>query len=118
MHGHKSESELQADIAAAEQSIVIGATYEHYKDPSKLYKVLDLIISEASDAPEVVYQALYGIQLKFGRLASSWLETVEVDGEMVPRYTLIETATDEFGGNQANGQTDTGVDVSTNVVES
>ena len=103
MGAHKSEVEIQADIAAAEKGIVIGGIYSHYSDPAKIYKVLDIITSEEKCAPEVVYEAQYGASLKFGRLVSSWLEMVEFGGEEVPRFSLVEAPADELGGDQANG---------------
>ncbi len=62
--------------------------YRHFK--GKEYEVLYLARHSETEEWMVVYRALYG---EFGiwvRPASMWLETVERDGKVMPRFRRIE----------------------------
>lgn len=62
--------------------------YRHFK--GKEYEVLHLARHSETEEWMVVYRALYG---EFGiwvRPASMWLETVERDGKVIPRFQRIE----------------------------
>ena len=62
--------------------------YRHFK--GKEYEVLHLARHSETEEWMVVYRALYG---EFGiwvRPASMWLETVERDGKVMPRFQRIE----------------------------
>ena len=62
--------------------------YRHFK--GKEYEVLHLVRHSETEEWMVVYRALYG---EFGiwvRPASMWLETVERDGKVMPRFQRIE----------------------------
>lgn len=63
--------------------------YRHYS--GKKYQV---IVSESTHSetlkPFVVYQALYGAFRVWNRPKDMFMENVVVDGESVPRFTLIE----------------------------
>ena len=83
---YRSQSELKVDIEQAAKKVQVGATYRHYKN--KLYKVIDLAIIEATLEVGVIYQALYDERLLFIRPLRIWLETVEIDGQPVPRFKL------------------------------
>lgn len=87
---HKSENKIQQEIAAAKQQITIGGTYQHYKGTQLLYKVIALATLEATDELCVVYQALYGDNLKFVRPVSVWLDSVEWAGKTVLRFKPIK----------------------------
>ena len=62
--------------------------YRHFK--GKEYEVLHLARHSETEEWMVVYRALYG---EFGiwvRPAAMWLETVERDGKVMPRFQRIE----------------------------
>ena len=87
--GHKPQAQLAKEIADAKVVIKVGAKYSHYKDQTKTYEVLDLAVLEADDSVCVLYQAQYGDHYTFVRPVSNWLETVIVEGEPVPRFSLL-----------------------------
>lgn len=62
--------------------------YRHYKGNS--YEVIGIASHSETLEPMVVYRALYGEQRLWVRPASMWNEEVEVCGERVKRFTLIE----------------------------
>lgn len=67
------------------REIIIGKKYKHFKD--KLYKVLDIVYdSESNNDDElrkvVIYQALYGEELKWARDYDMF--NSEVDHEKYP----------------------------------
>lgn len=86
---HLSQRELKQRLEGAENDIVIGARYVHYKDPLKTYLVKDIVILEATNEPCVIYQAEYGDKITFARPTSVWLEEVEWQGHHVPRFRSI-----------------------------
>lgn len=60
--------------------------YRHYKGP--LYEVLDVARHSETEEPLVVYRALYGDYGLWTRPLGMFLESVEVQGEPVPRFAL------------------------------
>ncbi|HUB94153.1 MAG TPA: DUF1653 domain-containing protein [Verrucomicrobiae bacterium] len=84
---HQEQTVLAQQIDEATTKVTIGAKYWHYKDKSKIYDVLGLGFLEANDELCVIYQAQYGERLTFLRPLTSWLEQVEWEGKMVPRFT-------------------------------
>ncbi len=86
----KDQQELANKLQKAHELVEVGAMYRHYKNLAKAaYTVLSLAIQEADESVCVVYQAEYGERLVFTRTLVSWLETVDVDGEPVPRFEKI-----------------------------
>ncbi len=85
---HKEQLDLAKEIAAAKLKVTIGATYMHYKGADKVYKVISLGFLEASNELCVIYQAAYGERLTFIRPLSVWLEQVEWQDKMVPRFSI------------------------------
>ena len=69
-------------------SVVIGGKYEHYK--GKLYRVLAIAKHSETLEEMVVYQQLYGEEGVWVRPLGMFLETVEVDGKLIPRFRHIE----------------------------
>ena len=69
-------------------SVVIGGKYEHYK--GKPYRVLAIARHSETLEEMVVYQQLYGEEGVWVRLLGMFLETVEVDGKVIPRFRHIE----------------------------
>ena len=85
---HKTLEELAALLDAARLQVEVGARYMHYKQ--MYYTVEDIAILEATNEPAVIYRAEYDKRLVFVRPLSAWLETVEWQGKMVPRFIKVE----------------------------
>lgn len=62
--------------------------YRHYKGPE--YRVWGVARHTETEQVMVVYQALYGEFGLWVRPLEMFCETVEVNGEIVPRFALIE----------------------------
>ena len=62
--------------------------YRHYKGPE--YRVFAVAQHSETEQGVVFYQALYGEFGLWVRPLSMFLESVEVDGEQVPRFALVE----------------------------
>ena len=67
--------------------------YQHYKGPK--YRVYSLARHTETEELVVVYEALYETGLEavhklWVRPLDMFTETVEVDGETIPRFRLIE----------------------------
>lgn len=69
------------------QSLRLGV-YEHYK--GNRYKVIHVAFHHETVEELVVYQALYGNQSWFVRPLTMFLEQVEVNGEMKPRFRYVK----------------------------
>ena len=82
-----SQKELAARLSNAQATVQIGARYEHYK--KQTYRVLHLALREEDNEPCVIYKAEYGEQVTFIRPVKNWLETAEVDGRQVKRFTKV-----------------------------
>lgn len=82
--------ELQQRLAAAAKEVVIGGIYAHYKDPSKTYRIKELVIIEATNQVGVVYEAEYAKGVTFMRPLTSWLDKIDWRGRIVSRFTFIE----------------------------
>lgn len=68
------------------KSLKLGL-YEHYK--GNKYQVLGVAIHSKTLEELVVYKALYGEGLTWVRPLKMFLETVEVDGEVKPRFRYL-----------------------------
>ena len=86
---HKEQQILAKEIEEAKSKVTIGAKYRHYKSPNKIYEVIGLGFLESNDELCVIYQAQYGERLTFLRPLTVWLEQVEWDGKIVPRFTKL-----------------------------
>ncbi len=84
---HKNHKKLIIEMAQAEKSVTVGATYYHYKKVDQFYRVVGIAILEATDELCVIYQAEYDKRLTFVRPLASWLETVEFNGQTVERFS-------------------------------
>ena len=62
--------------------------YQHYKGPK--YRVFSVARHSETEEEVVFYQALYGDYGFWVRPLSMFLESVEVDGEQVPRFALVQ----------------------------
>jgi hypothetical protein len=76
-HGAESHAEIPA------------GTYRHYK--GGLYEVIGTATHSETDAPLVVYRALYGEFGLWARPREMFLGDVEVDGRSVQRFAPAET---------------------------
>ena len=61
--------------------------YRHYKGNE--YLVVGLARHSESREPLVVYQALYGERGLWVRPAAMFVETVEISGQRVPRFSFV-----------------------------
>jgi hypothetical protein len=68
--------------------------YRHYKGPE--YRVFGVARHSETEEQMVFYQALYGDYGLWVRPLSMFLESVEVDGERVPRFSLIQAEHNQF----------------------
>ncbi|CAI8930267.1 DUF1653 domain-containing protein [Pseudomonas soli] len=62
--------------------------YRHYKGPE--YRVFSAARHSESEEWMVFYQCLYGDYSFWVRPLSMFQESVEVDGEQVPRFALVK----------------------------
>jgi len=86
---HPPEATLAKELELAGQLVIVGATYAHYKDTDKYYKVTGLAVLESTDEVAVLYKALYGKGFTFVRPLSSWVEDVEWEEATVPRFKRV-----------------------------
>lgn len=86
---HKKQLVLAKEIEDAKLKVSIGAKYHHYKGTDKIYEIIGLGFLEANDELCVIYQAQYGEKLTFLRPLTIWLESVEWEGKIVPRFSTI-----------------------------
>lgn len=70
--------------------------YQHYKGPQ--YRVFNVARHSETEEEVVFYQALYGDYGFWVRPLSMFVETVEVDGEQVPRFALVQVEPSLFSG--------------------
>ncbi len=68
----------------------------HYKGPE--YRVFGTARHSETEEEVVVYQALYGDYGLWVRPLSMFLESVEVDGQAVPRFALVRAEESPLGG--------------------
>ncbi len=87
---HISHEELNKRIAEAAKLVTIGAIYKHYKYLERNYLVEKICIQEANEKVCIVYKDVAASNpVSFVRDLDSWLETVEWQGKIVPRFTLV-----------------------------
>ncbi|GAB2806813.1 DUF1653 domain-containing protein [Dyella kyungheensis] len=70
--------------------------YRHYK--GQRYRVLGIAQHSETMEQVVVYQALYGDYGLWVRPAAMFCETVELDGEPIPRFALEQAEPDLLDG--------------------
>jgi hypothetical protein len=73
---------------------VVPGLYRHYK--GQRYRVLGTARHSETEETLVVYQALYGERGLWVRPLAMFTETVELDGEPIPRFALEETLPSVF----------------------
>lgn len=87
---HKTLAELEHMIKAAALRVSVGGHYYHYKHPEVMYLVTGLSILEATDEVAVKYAMTDHLTVEFIRPLQSWLDTVDLQGRIVPRFTLTD----------------------------
>jgi len=88
---HGSNDEILVNLEKARSKIEIGGRYAHYKNPQKVYEVVNIAVLEADETPAVLYRINNGHTPDWiwVRPVSSFLETVAHEGRTVPRFTKI-----------------------------
>lgn len=66
----------------------IEGTYKHYK--GNIYKVLCIAKHSETLEEMVVYQDASNSEKIWARPKDMWCETVEIDGEIIPRFLKID----------------------------
>jgi len=74
------------------KSIICGR-YRHYRGNE--YQVLGSARHSESEEQMVVYRCLYGDRSMWVRPLEMFLENIVVDGQPVPRFTLIDMEQEE-----------------------
>jgi hypothetical protein len=88
---HKPLAILFDEMQSAAQQVEVGALYGHYKNPQAPYKVTGFVILEATDEVAVLYEVQEDgtPRIAFARPLSVWLESVEWQGQIVPRFSKL-----------------------------
>lgn len=85
-----TEEDLNSILEDTKEKVKIGSVYQHYKSVDYQYKVEDIVISESSQQPMIIYSALYwDSKPKFSRPISSFLAKIEKNGELLDRFKLV-----------------------------
>jgi hypothetical protein len=85
MDTHKSLNELDASWAGFSRPQK-GDRYQHYKGGQ--YEIVETGFLEATEEPCVIYQSLQNGST-WVRTAQNFLETIEFDGKILPRFRLL-----------------------------
>lgn len=84
---HISHAELNQRIDEVSKLVELGAIYKHYKYPDRDYKVLGYVIQEATEQVAIRYRNILEDDApEFVRDLDAWLESVEWEGAIVPRF--------------------------------
>jgi hypothetical protein len=68
--------------------LLAPGTYRHYK--GKLYEVIGIARHSETEEELVVYRTLYGNYDLWVRPRAMFLENVEVNGQQIPRFSLLK----------------------------
>ncbi len=84
---HITHEELSKKINDASKLVQLDGIYKHYKFPDRNYKVLGYVIQEATEKVAIRYKNISEDNApEFVRDLDSWLEQVEWQGALVPRF--------------------------------
>ncbi|MCI0597762.1 DUF1653 domain-containing protein [Candidatus Parcubacteria bacterium] len=89
MNNKKSDEELATILVEAGTKVVVGERYAHYKHPECPYRVTMLVILEADQTIGVVYTQDAGKHFPFVRPLKEFLEEVNHEGHLVPRFKKV-----------------------------
>jgi hypothetical protein len=70
---------------------VVAGRYRHYKGNE--YEVIGVARHSEDESELVVYRPLYGERGLWVRPKAMFCETVDIDGDMQPRFALVEAYT-------------------------
>ena len=85
----KSYETLKQELKEATGKIQVGALYAHYKHTELPYKIMGFAIWEETDEVAVLYQPVHEPEVTFVRPLHIWLETLEWQGKVVPRFAKV-----------------------------
>ena len=77
------------ELSKKARSLTLGI-YEHYK--KKRYIVLGVVVHSETLEELVLYKAMYGKRLKWVRPLDMFLENIEVEGKIIPRFKLVRAS--------------------------
>lgn len=83
----KEQADLMREVELAKTKVTIGKLYCHYKSKDNTYRVLGFGFLETNNELCVIYQAQYGERVTFLRPLTVWLESVESEGKLGPRFS-------------------------------
>lgn len=78
------------------RDVAVGGLYRHFK--GNLYRVLHVARHSETRESYVVYQALYGERGIWVRPLEMFVEDVDHDGRVQPRFALISVENEENPG--------------------
>lgn len=75
-------------LSLLSKAVIIGGLYEHYKG----LRYIVIAVARHSETLEelIVYQALYDEEAIWVRPLTMFLEDIEIDGQVQPRFELIK----------------------------
>ncbi len=76
----------EIELSSEAESLKPGI-YEHYKGNE--YQVIGVALHSETEEELVVYKALYGKELTWVRPLKMFLESVEIDGKLRPRFRYL-----------------------------
>ena len=85
-----NEQHLPADALPPMPPTAAPGLYRHYK--GNLYEVIDTVRHSETLEPMTLYRALYAERGLWVRPAAMFLENVELDGSVQPRFTRLSDA--------------------------
>lgn len=74
-------------LAAARAKVEPGTEWQHYK--GNKYVANGVVLIEATNEVSVLYTSVLQPEVSFVRPVQSWLEVIEWNGQMQPRFTKI-----------------------------
>ena len=86
---HKPREQILRELKEAGEKIEKGAQYAHYKHPEQPYTIYDFCVLEATDEICALYGPTDEPRIRFVRPVSVFLETVEWEGETLPRFRRV-----------------------------
>ena len=85
-----NEQHLPADALPPMLPTAAPGLYRHYK--GNLYEVIETVRHSETLEPMTLYRALSGERGLWVRPAAMFLETVEIDGALTPRFSRLGDA--------------------------
>ncbi len=91
MWAHKPLEEILSLVEQVKWKLPIGSIWSHYKNSSKQYVIVDIVVYEADDELLVIYESksTLGQWLRFARKVAIFMESVSRQWMSVPRFTKM-----------------------------